>query len=48
MPQGSGPRGVLLSLWSENTNDQTIFGKRSDVRAWRYAGHFGVSPDGVV
>jgi hypothetical protein len=48
MPEGKGPRGVLLSLWSENTNDQTIFGKRSDVRAWRYAGHFGVTPEGVA
>lgn len=48
MPTGEGPRGVLLSLWSENTDDQTIFGKRSNVRAWRYAGHFGVTPKGVA
>ena len=48
MPAGDGPRAVLLSLWSETINDQTIFGKRSAVRAWRYAGHYGVGPEGVV
>ena len=39
MPKGTGPRGILLSLWSEHVNDQTITGKRSLVRAWRYSSH---------
>jgi hypothetical protein len=45
MPQGEGPRGVLLSLWSEYVRDQTITGKRSDVRAWRYSSHCAVAPN---
>lgn len=42
MPPGEGARGVLLSLWSEHLNDQTITGKRSLVRAWRYSSHYPV------
>ena len=39
MPPGEGPRGILLSLWSEMVKDQTIVGKRSSLRAWRYSSH---------
>ncbi|MEP1536183.1 MAG: hypothetical protein ABJQ34_02160 [Paracoccaceae bacterium] len=42
MPQGDGPRGVLLSLWPEHVRDITITGKRSEERAWRYASHFPI------
>ncbi|NUB44665.1 hypothetical protein GEU84_009745 [Fertoebacter nigrum] len=42
MASGEGPRGVLLSLWSQHVVDQTITGKRSNVRAWRYSSHFPV------
>jgi len=44
MPDGKGARGILLSLWSEIVKDQTIFGKRSAVRAWRYANHVPIHP----
>jgi hypothetical protein len=37
MPKGTGERGVLLSLRSEPVTDQTIIGKRSELRAWRYS-----------
>lgn len=43
-PPGSGPRGVLLSLWSEHIRDQTLAGKRSNVRAWRYSSHAPLVP----
>lgn len=42
MPQGTGPRGVLLSLWPEHVRDITITGKRSEERAWRYSSHMPV------
>ncbi|MCB1328114.1 MAG: hypothetical protein KDK28_00995 [Maritimibacter sp.] len=42
MPPGQGPRGILLSLWSEHVVDRTITGKNSEVRAWRYANHLPV------
>lgn len=44
MPDGEGARGVLLSLWSEHLKDQTIIGKRSVERAWRYSSHVSVRP----
>lgn len=45
MPSGSGPRGVLLSLWPEHTRDITITGKRSEERSWRYSAHFPIVLD---
>ena len=42
MPKGQGMRGVLLSLWSEHTQDQTLCGESRPVRAWRYSGHFPI------
>lgn len=42
MPQGEGPRGILLSLWPEHVRDITITGKRSEERAWRYASHIPI------
>lgn len=42
MPSGDGPRGVLLSLWSEHVLDITLTGKRSQERAWRYSAHFPI------
>ncbi len=44
MPKGEGPRGILLSLWSEHVQDQTITGKRSLVRSWRYSSHAPIIP----
>ena len=44
MPEGDGPRGILLSLWSEHVLDQTITGKRSQVRSWRYSSHAPILP----
>ncbi|MCA3438896.1 MAG: hypothetical protein INF50_00920 [Rhodobacter sp.] len=44
MPKGTGERGVLLSLRSEPVTDQTIIGKRSELRAWRYSSHCAVKP----
>lgn len=43
MPKGKGMRGVLLSLWSEHTKDQTLCGDTRSVRAWRYSGHFPIT-----
>mmetsp|Transcript_18179 Transcript_18179/g.28459 ORF Transcript_18179/g.28459 Transcript_18179/m.28459 type:complete len:649 (-) Transcript_18179:7740-9686(-) len=43
MPPGQGARGILLSLWSKHVQDQTITGKRSIVRAWRYSSHYPVT-----
>lgn len=42
MPKGDGPRGVLLSLWPDDTEDRTITGKNSQVCSWRYASHFPI------
>jgi hypothetical protein len=47
MPKGEGSRGVLLSLWSEEVKDQTIIGKKSDLRAWRYSSHVGLTTNGL-
>lgn len=46
MPPGDGPRGVLLSLWSESVKDATITGKWSNARAWRYASHVPIHAKG--
>lgn len=43
MPVGPSPSAILLSLWSEHVLDQTITGKRSQVRAWRYSSHVAIS-----
>lgn len=43
IPHGQEPSAILLSLWSEHVLDQTITGKRSQVRAWRYSSHTVVS-----
>ncbi len=46
MPDGDGPRAVLLSLWSEHVIDRTITGKKSQARSWRYSSHFPISLSG--
>lgn len=48
MPKGEGSRGVLLSLWSEHVRDQTIVGKKSLLRAWRYSSHVGLTTKGIA
>ena len=48
MPKGEGARGVLLSLWSQHVKDQTILGKRSEIRAWRYSSHVAVGTLGLL
>lgn len=45
MPKGNGMRGVLLSLWSDHTSDQTLYGDQRSIRAWRYSGHFPITLD---
>lgn len=42
MPKGKGMKGILLSLWSEHTEDQTLTGDSRSVRAWRYSGHYPI------
>ncbi|SMY10271.1 hypothetical protein [Flavimaricola marinus] len=44
MPKGKGPRGILLSLWSEHVSDRTIAGKNNLARSWRYSSHFPIYP----